>query len=565
MFYMICTHFEYYFNKEVKHMKWFVIFQGAQHLADLVIPKKSNTEGKSNTEEKSNAEGSILDYSHHSSVKDFQLAISDVLRDDIVHGVKNSDCFSLMFDESTDVSVSQNLIIYIRYLSVDKVSARVEPTTSFLAIRALFRANAESITSEILDVLRERQIPLDKLIGVATDGAAVMTGKKSGVIQRLKEIQPDIVATHCIAHRLALSCGGAADKIPYLVKFQGLLNDIFKYFRNSGKNSASLKAIQSIVEQASKCKKFKEVFHTRWLSFDGALQALLQNYNSLVSLFLEESSGKALCLHKPITSYKFLYVAHYLADVMDHLSRLSKMYQRSDLDFTDVNPLLEATIETIRELKETKTGATLRKFVSSVPTTPTEDDDGLCTFQFGPHTVRDGVQQRKEALSACDSFTDLVIQNLKQRFTATDDATTLTSLTRLFNPAISGQQREWHEEGICLLETRWQYGRDEKLHAVCREEEREWPSDPPDNKRRSPVWSQAWGAVSEYSTGSKETPGLSGLNSGLWTGILTTKPNQNSHQKSHWYRQFGEPYDDINRRPWQEEIQLHQSIQQVGF
>ena len=407
-----------------------------------MIPKKSNTEGKSNTEEKSNAEGSILDYSHHSSVKDFQLAISDVLRDDIVHGVKNSDCFSLMFDESTDVSVSQNLIIYIRYLSVDKVSARVEPTTSFLAIRALFRANAESITSEILDVLRERQIPLDKLIGVATDGAAVMTGKKSGVIQRLKEIQPDIVATHCIAHRLALSCGGAADKIPYLVKFQGLLNDIFKYYRNSGKNSASLKAIQSIVEQASKCKKFKEVFHTRWLSFDGALQALLQNYNSLVSLFLEESSGKALCLHKPITSYKFLYVAHYLADVMDHLSRLSKMYQRSDLDFTDVNLLLEATIETIRELKETKTGAMLRKFVYSVPTTPTEDDDGLCTFQFGPHTVRDGVQQRKEALSACDSFTDLVIQNLKQRFTATDDATTLTSLTRLFNPAIRVDNKE---------------------------------------------------------------------------------------------------------------------------
>ena len=44
-----------------------------------------------------------------------------VIRDDIVCNVKNSDCFSLMFDESTDVSVSQNLIIYIKYLSEDKV------------------------------------------------------------------------------------------------------------------------------------------------------------------------------------------------------------------------------------------------------------------------------------------------------------------------------------------------------------------------------------------------------------------------------------------------------------
>ena len=59
--------------------------------------------------------------------------ISGVIREDLICNVKNSDCCSLMFDESTDVSVSQNLIIYIRYLSVNKVSARVEPT-SFLAI-----------------------------------------------------------------------------------------------------------------------------------------------------------------------------------------------------------------------------------------------------------------------------------------------------------------------------------------------------------------------------------------------------------------------------------------------
>ena len=85
-------------------------------------------------QKKSVSEESNIDYSHHSSVKDFQLVIYGVIREDLICNVKNSDSFSLMFDESTDVSVSQNLIIYIRYLSVDKVSARVEPTTSFLAI-----------------------------------------------------------------------------------------------------------------------------------------------------------------------------------------------------------------------------------------------------------------------------------------------------------------------------------------------------------------------------------------------------------------------------------------------
>lgn len=60
--------------------------------------------------------------------------------------------FTVLREYSTDESVVQNLINYIPYMSVDTVSARVKPTP-FLAIRALFRANAEYITRDILDIL----------------------------------------------------------------------------------------------------------------------------------------------------------------------------------------------------------------------------------------------------------------------------------------------------------------------------------------------------------------------------------------------------------------------------
>ena len=54
---------------------------------------------------------------------------------------------------------------------------------------------------------------MEKLFGVATDGASVMTGVRSGVTTRMKERNPFIVATHCIAHRLALASGKAADTV----------------------------------------------------------------------------------------------------------------------------------------------------------------------------------------------------------------------------------------------------------------------------------------------------------------------------------------------------------------
>ena len=83
------------------------------------------------------------------------------------------------------------------------------------------------ITREVLHVLSDKKILLDKLTGIATNGAAVMTGKKSGVLQWLKEICPNILSTHGLTHRLALSCSGVSDKSPYLIKYQGLYKDIF--------------------------------------------------------------------------------------------------------------------------------------------------------------------------------------------------------------------------------------------------------------------------------------------------------------------------------------------------
>lgn len=92
---------------------------------------------------------------------------------------------------------------------------------------------------------------------------------------------------------------------------------------------------------------------------------------------------KTSALYNPITSYNFLYTAHYLADVTEQLSRLSKMCQKRILDFTDVNPLFESITETIKDLKSSKCGYTLRKFLSSSPKEPTTDEHGLTTFQFG--------------------------------------------------------------------------------------------------------------------------------------------------------------------------------------
>ncbi|KAJ8300535.1 hypothetical protein KUTeg_022054 [Tegillarca granosa] len=241
----------------------------------------------------------------------------------------------------------------------------------------------------------------------------------SGVVTRLRDVTKGLLATHCIAHRLALGTGSAADQVRYFVKFQEVISGIYKYFAYSPRNMARLEVIQGVL--SGNGTRVKQVFHTRWLSFEGSVQAHVTNYPSL-----------------------FLYVAHFLADILTQLAILCKSYQRSDIDFTEVNPLLHSTVEVIEDLANTCSGSNITTFLADVPSEPSIDSAGLCAFEYKGHTIRDGATPRSEAVSACQSFVRNVVMHLRDRFTEEDDAVILGALTKLFDPTMfSSQQDLW--------------------------------------------------------------------------------------------------------------------------
>jgi hypothetical protein len=64
-----------------------------------------------------------------------------VIADELVGQVKGSGVFIVMLDESTDVSVHQNCVVYVRYLA--SIGGKVQPVTQFLGIRQLSLANKQ--------------------------------------------------------------------------------------------------------------------------------------------------------------------------------------------------------------------------------------------------------------------------------------------------------------------------------------------------------------------------------------------------------------------------------------
>ena len=79
---------------------------------------------------------------------------------------------------------------------------------------------AETIFNAINAWLVSWEIPITKVMGLATAGAAVMTGVRSGVWVKMKQENPRMVHIHCVAHKLALAVSQAAASVRSLKTYE---------------------------------------------------------------------------------------------------------------------------------------------------------------------------------------------------------------------------------------------------------------------------------------------------------------------------------------------------------
>ena len=102
-------------------------------------------------------------------------SISYCIEEQHLADLKSCQFFSLMADESVDVSTKEELSICGRWLKNGKA------VEHFLGITYAQKVNAKALTSYLLKFLNDRGICLSKLRGLGLDGASTMSGKKNGV------------------------------------------------------------------------------------------------------------------------------------------------------------------------------------------------------------------------------------------------------------------------------------------------------------------------------------------------------------------------------------------------
>ena len=288
-----------------------------------------------------------------------------------------------MFDEASDINMHSNLNVFVNVLLP---SFRVQTLT--LTLTELPGADAATVYSVLLGVLREYNVPLHKVIGICSDGAKTMQGVHRGVCTQLARYIRDIrqqyitairtevhgrslesfhhskglYVVHCVCHRLALILTDAIkgtkayDKvIPDEVI--DLLSLLYTYFSKSPARKAKLRTfIQSenqrraaqgeeggpqarplvnpddeltdvlaVLEERYKLPR--RIVLTRWLSSAEAVRVALICRDTYATFFMYETSETGEQINDLLQDNTIIAWYACLMDVLPVLTGMNVLFQ----------------------------------------------------------------------------------------------------------------------------------------------------------------------------------------------------------------------------------------------
>lgn len=347
-----------------------------------------------------------VDYTSNSSADSFLSVLSDLIDEEISQKVKQSPVVTVFVDESTDIVVHHKLAINVRV--VDPLS--LQPSTFFLTDVRLSAATGKGMFDVIHSELDKRGISLTKVYGLGTDGAAAMTGTKTGLTGHFLEANAHIHNTHCSAHRVALVSEQAAEKVAAVKTFRETITSVYYYFHKSPTKSDALEEVQKVLDDP--VLKYKEVHAIRWLSFFLALETVYKTLDSLITLFesRKQQDPKAVGLLKKVAQEMFIKLSYSMMDWLQPIMALSLFFQQKNIDISVVKVNVETCITDLEKMRDNVNELDKPRYIDTLA-------QHLRDGSFKGHTV---ARNANHFETVKRDFLQAMIDNLRQRFPDTE-------------------------------------------------------------------------------------------------------------------------------------------------
>ncbi|KAI3377191.1 hypothetical protein L3Q82_009102 [Scortum barcoo] len=222
------------------------------------------------------------------------------------------DAYSVALDESTDITDTAQLTIYVR-----GVDSNFEVTEELLTVIPMHgQTTAQEIFRQLCDAIENAGLPWKRFVGITTDGAPSMTGRKNGLValvQRKLEEEgvEEAIALHCIIHQQAL-CSKC-------LKFDNVMSVVVKCINQIRSRGLKHRRFRAFLEEME--SEYEDVLYfteVRWLS----------RGNVLKRFFELREEVKAFMENVPVLSDpEWLMDLAFVVDITHELNVLNKKLQ----------------------------------------------------------------------------------------------------------------------------------------------------------------------------------------------------------------------------------------------
>lgn len=204
--------------------------------------------------------------------------LSAVICDELKCQLKNTS-FSVLVDESTDISNNRVICILVRFINFKNNNL----TTALLDC---IKIDADEGTAKGLFLLFENcikkfSLKFENIVGYCSDNASVMMGNKESFKTYLLSKNENVIVSGCICHSAHLVASAASECLPTNVEC--FLQNIYAYFSRSPKRQSILEEFQVFFKKEK--HKILRPAKTRWLSLSKCVERVLSQWEILKELF----------------------------------------------------------------------------------------------------------------------------------------------------------------------------------------------------------------------------------------------------------------------------------------
>ncbi|KAL6582954.1 hypothetical protein OROMI_005032 [Orobanche minor] len=289
------------------------------------------------------------------------------------------DVFSLLVDESSDVSKKEQMAVVLRYVTCGIVKER------FVGLVHVKQTNALSLKSAIESLFAEHKVSLKKVRGQGYDGASNMRGEFNGLKALIMRENSSSYYVHCFAHQLQLVVVAVAKKHLGIGNFFDMIAVVMNVVCASCKRKDMIRESQKQkLEEAigsgeletgsglNQELSLSRAGDTRWSSHYKTLLRLVDLFPIVVEVleYVEEDGDNAFSQRQAnglqiyFKSFDFVFFLHLMLHILGVTNLLSQALQRKDQDILNAMSLVKSTKRQLQKFRVDGFSSLLKKISS---------------------------------------------------------------------------------------------------------------------------------------------------------------------------------------------------------